>query len=192
MLGNGNSLVSDVTRKNGLKTLRLGNGVNKATAVATFSKVVPQSIMNGDFTITSWIKRTALANASYVFKVGSVSSNTNRNSFALTGSQAQWYRNSNGVNMNLTGSYSGLVDLQNDWIHVAEVRKNNVAYLFVAGELVAQQTLNNSMTQDQTLLLGGLRAGGVMVYTDSLWIDEIKIYQGVGLWTKSFDPLCEW
>lgn len=191
-LGSGNSLVSDVTRKNGLKTLRLGNGVNKATAVATFSKVVPQSIMNSDFTITSWIKRTALANASYVFKVGSVSSNTNRNSFALTGSQAQWFRNSNGVNMNLVGSYSGPVDLQNDWIHVAEVRKNDVAYLFVAGKLVAQQALSNPITQDQAFLLGGLRASSIMTYTDQLWIDEIKIYQGIGLWTDDYDQMVEW
>lgn len=192
-LNSGNSLVNDVTRKNGLKTLRLGNGESVATSVAKFSNQVPASLMNADFTISAWIKRHPSKTGSKVFKIGSTGSNVDRNSLQFTGAKsAQWYRNSNGSIMNLSGTYVGEMDLLNEWIHVAEVRKGNMAYLFLAGQLVATASLSSSMSSNRDLLLGGLLASGSMIYTDPLWIDEIKIYQGVGLWTESYDQTIEW
>ncbi|WP_180175479.1 LamG-like jellyroll fold domain-containing protein [Acinetobacter sp. YH12025] len=192
-LGGGNSLVSNVIRKNGLKTLRLGNGTAVATAVATFSKLPPRTIWNGDYTVCGWIKRHATMTAQKLWKYGNTGSNTDRDSIQFTAQKsAQLYRNSSGSIMNLSGSYAGSKSLLDEWIHVAEVRKNNVAYLFIDGQLIATKALSESISVDRNFMLGGLRASGVMIYTDPLWIDEIKVYQGVGLWTADYDTDMEW
>lgn len=192
-LGSGNSLVSDVTRKGGLKTLRFGNGSAVATAVATFSKLPPRSIWNGNYTVCGWIRRHASMVAQKLWKYGNTGSNTDRDTVQFTTQKgAQFYRNSNGTIMNLNGSYTGDKSLLAEWIHIAEVRKNNVAYLFIDGQLVATQALSASISVDRNFMLGGLRASSVMVYTDPLWIDEIKVYQGVGLWDTDYDVNVEW
>ena len=192
-LGSGNSLVSDVTRKGGLKTLRFGNGSDVATAVATFSKLPPRAIWNGDYTVCGWVRRHASMIGSKLWKYGDTGSNTDRDTVQLYSQYlAQWYRNSNDSTMNLVGSYSGAKTLLDEWIHIAEVRKSNVAYLFVDGQLVETETLSESISVDQNFMLGGLRASGAMVYTDPLWIDEIKVYRGVGLWDADYDVNVEW
>ena len=193
-LGSGNSLVDDITRKDNKKVLRLGDGIANATTVVTLNKTISRSVFNGDHTVCGWVrKKEYVGVTTKVCLYGSTSSDVNRNSYQFdSNTSAQWYRNGGDVNMDLTGAYTRESILVEEWIHFAQVKKSNRAYLFINGELVGDTAQTEQLSADRSFMLGGLRASGKMQYTAPLWIDGIKVYRGVGLWTESFDQMIEW
>lgn len=138
------------------------------------------TIFGSDFTIESWFRPVSGGDRSiYVLSNGSTYLAFN---VSITNNQFNIYLNS--VGPSASPSYSWTT---NTWYHVALSRSGtstNNLKLFVNGQIV-WQTTNNSVLgySDPTIhRLGGGVSGA------QHWIDDFRVYNGVGKYTTTFTP----
>ena len=142
----------------------------------------------GDFTVEAWVNRTAIAdntiiagrgptNGTFMFTIFS-------NNLRIGRNNVSWDLISPALSFNT-----------NQWYHIAAVRENNVAYLFVDGSVVASgsntQTYNLTEPSDTNFAVGARQA---LCVTDTVsnfmqgYISNLRITKGVARYTSNFTP----
>lgn len=143
---------------------------------------VPDITLTGDFTLESWVYKTANSdNGMYAPIISGLQGNYN---FPLildyqgTGTIGFFHQ---GGGSGFSGA--GLVPL-NQWTHVTAVRKGTTVYLFVNGVKVLTQTV--TVVPVLVNRVGGWSTGG---YTLTGYMDEVRITKDVARYTENFIPL---
>ncbi len=149
------------------------------------------SFGTGNFTIDAWVRFNSLPASGfdaliYSHKLGPA----NRISFKLrnVGGVYKWTFDAQTdvgvvpINTEQTATVSAGV-----WYHVAIVRSGNNFMLFQNGQQVGSTVTDTDAVPNIAAPLYIGSAGGEASYLDG-WLDELRVYKGIALWTSNFTP----
>jgi len=140
-------------------------------------------IQNGtDFTIDFWVKMNSHSGQEWFITQYEDGSNNwsikHDHGFGLS-----FTVKSVGSNIIKLGEAGEITD--NDWHHVAVTKSGNDYRMFLGGTSVANGTDSDQDTYTGSIYLGDEGGGGNGF---DGWLDEIRIINGVALWTSNFTP----
>ena len=141
----------------------------------------------GDFTVEAWVNRTLIGDNTIIAGRGPTDGTfmfaTVSNELRIGRNLIAWDLASPTLSFNT-----------NQWYHFAAVRKNNVAYLFVDGSVVASgsntQTYNLTEPSNTNFAVGGRQATNNSAAVSNFiqgYISNLRITKGVARYTENFD-----
>ena len=99
----------------------------------------------------------------------------------LLGANGSWI-----IDKNITDS---LTPLAVKWSHFAATRKNDVFRFFIDGQIIAEVQLTQSIQTTGNYLTLGASYGNIAAnICGELYLDSVRLFNGVALWTSDFTP----
>ena len=143
--------------------------------------------MSGDFTVEAWFHMTATPGtfgniiskgASGVFQPYYIFVNSSNNLLFYSSSDGTSWDVANGVSLGTVST--------NVWYHVAVSRQSSSIRLFLNGNLITTINNSNALFNNTRAVAVGARSDGTELFTG--YISNVRILQGLGLYTSSFTP----
>lgn len=156
-------------------------GASSIALTGTGALSLPDSsdfVFTGDFTIDMWVLPTTGSGTLCHSNYSAVTVNKFHALYADSADSAR-------VIIEGTGVLTGITLTPNTWQHYALVRSGTTLTAYVNGEAVASATYSSTIgAQTNNYLFGDTNAA----HSGNGYVDELRIVNGVAVWTDNFTP----